>query len=237
MVTGGSRGIGAAIVRRLACDGCAVAFTYASSEAQAQDLQSSLEKSGLRCLALKADSASPEQLQAAVQEARDTLGPLDIFVNNAGILSVGLIDEFALDELDRLLNVNVRAVYIGIQAAVKAMRDGGRVITIGSSAANRIAFPGISAYSMTKAALQGLVRGLASDLAPRAITVNNVQPGPIGTEINPHDGPTADLLKNMILLKRYGTEEEVASLVGYLCTPEASFVTGASLTVDGGFGI
>lgn len=139
--------------------------------------------------------------------------------------------------LDRLIAVNVRAVFVGIQAAVKKMSDGGRIITIGSSAANRIAFPGISAYSMTKAAIQWLVRGLAVDLAPRAITVNNVQPGPIATDINPAHGPEADSLQKSILLGRYGTDEEVASLVAYLSTSDAAFITGANITVDGGYGI
>jgi 3-oxoacyl-[acyl-carrier protein] reductase len=165
------------------------------------------------------------------------LGGLDIFVSNARIFKVGLVDEFPLEDLDRLIAVNVRAVFVRIQAAVREMRDGGRVITIGSSAANRIAFPGISVYSMTKAAIQGLVRGLAVDLAPRAITVNNVQPGPIATEINPASGPEAELLQRMILLGRYGTDEEVASLVAYLSTSNAAFVTGASITIDGGYGI
>jgi 3-oxoacyl-[acyl-carrier protein] reductase len=237
LITGGSRGIGAGIVRRLAGDGAAVAFTYSASEAKARQLEQEVESLGGRTLALKADSSSDSTLREAVRNAAEMLGGLDIFVSNAGIFKVGLVDEFPLEELDRLIAMNVRAVFVGIQAAVKEMRDGGRVITIGSSAANRIAFPGISAYSMTKAAIQGLVRGLAVDLAPRAITVNNVQPGPIATEINPVSGPEADSLQKMILLRRYGTDEEVASVVAYLSTAGAAFVTGASITVDGGYGI
>jgi 3-oxoacyl-[acyl-carrier protein] reductase len=237
LITGGSRGIGAGIVRRLAKDGAAVAFTYSTSEDRARQLQREVEALGGRTFALKADSSSESILKEGVRDAASMLGGLDIFVSNAGIFKVGLVDEFPLEDLDRLMAVNVRAVFVGIQAAVREMRDGGRVITIGSSAANRIAFPGISAYSMTKAAIQGLVRGLAVDLAPRAITVNNVQPGPIATEINPASGPEAELLQRMILLGRYGTDEEVASLVAYLSTSNAAFVTGASITIDGGYGI
>lgn len=237
LVTGGSRGIGAAIVRRLARDGAAVAFTYSTSGTKASDLRIALEGSGARSLAIKADSSSASRLKEAVQEAANTFGGLDIFISNAGIFRVGVVDQFPLEDLDQMMATNVRAAFVGIQAAIKRMRDGGRIITIGSSAANRIAFPGISAYSMTKAALQGLVRGLAVDLAPRRITVNNVQPGPIATDINPSSGSEAELLQRMILLGRYGTEDEVASMVAYLCTSDAAFVTGANLTVDGGYGI
>ncbi len=237
VVTGGSRGIGAEIVRRLARDGATVAFTSEASDSKAQELQLELEGLGGRSLAIKADSSSAPTLTKAIRDAASTLGGLDIFVSNAGIFNVGLVDQFALEEFDRLVAINIRAVFVGIQSAVKEMRQGGRIITIGSSAANRIAFPGISAYSMTKAALQGLVRGLAIDLASRPITVNNVQPGPIATDINPTEGPEADLLHNLIPLGRYGTGEEVASLVAYLSTSDAAFVTGASRTVDGGYGI
>lgn len=237
VVTGGTRGIGAAIVRRLAHDGAAVAFTYATSEPRAHGLQLEIEELGGRCLPIKADSSSASTLQEAVRNAALTLGGLDIFVSNAGIFKTGLIDQFALEDLDSMIAINIRGVFVGIQSAVKEMRDGGRIITIGSSAANRIAFPGTCAYSMTKAAIQGLVRGLAVDLASRSITVNNVQPGPVATDINPTEGPEADLLQNMIPLGRYGTSEEVASLVAYLSTTDAAFVTGASLTVDGGYGI
>lgn len=236
LVTGGSRGIGAGIVRRLARDGAAVAFTYSASGGKAQDLQITVERDGGRCLTLKADSSSETELRAAVRVTARTLGGLDIFVSNAGIFKAGPLDRFPLEDFDRLLAVNVRAAFVGVQAAVKEMNDGGRIIIIGSSAADRIAFPGISAYSMTKAAIQGFVRALAVELAPRAITVNNVQPGPIATDINPTAGPDADLIQRMIPLGRYGTDEEVASLVAYLAAADAAFVTGASLNVDGGYG-
>lgn len=237
LITGGSRGIGAAIVRRLARDGASVAFTFAASEARANEVAEDVTSLGGRALAFKADSGSPSVLTRAVRDAASTLGGIDIFVSNAGVFKVGLIDEFPLADLDQLIALNIRAVFVGVQAAVKEMKDGGRVIAIGSSAANRIAYPGISAYAMTKAAIQGLVRGLAVDLAPRAITVNNVQPGPIATDINPASGPEAESLQKMTLLRRYGTDEEVASLVAYLAHPDAAFVTGASITVDGGYAI
>jgi 3-oxoacyl-[acyl-carrier protein] reductase len=237
LVTGGSRGIGAGIVRRLAQDGATVAFTFATSESKADAVVRGVDAMGGRSIALKADSASVPELQDAVQVAAKALGGLDIFVSNAGIFLARPLDQVALEDLDRMIAINIRAVFVGIQAAAKEMRDGGRIITIGSSAADRIAFPGISVYSMTKAAVQGLVRGLAVDLASRAITVNNVQPGPIATDINPADGPEMEQLMNMIHLRRYGTDEEVASLVAYLAMPQAAFVTGANLNVDGGYGI
>jgi 3-oxoacyl-[acyl-carrier protein] reductase len=237
VVTGGSRGIGAGIVRRLARDGAVVAFTYATSDSKPQELQLDVERLGGRSLAIKADSSSPSTLTEAVGDAALTLGGLDIFVSNAGIFKIGLVHQFALEDLDQLIALNIRAAFVGIQSAVKVMRDGGRIITIGSSAANRIAFPGISAYSMTKAAIQGLVRGLAVDLASRGITVNNVQPGPIATDINPKEGPEAEMLQSMIPLGRYGRDEEVASLVAYLSTRDSSFITGANLNVDGGYGL
>lgn len=235
MVTGGSRGIGAEIVRRLARDGAAVAFTFATSADKAQSLQREIEEAGGRCLAIKADSAVAPELQAAVRKASSSFGGLDIFVSNAGIFDVGLLENVTLEAFDRIVQINIRATFVGIQAAAKEMREGGRVIVIGSSAADRIAFPGHSVYSMTKAALQGLVRGLATELASRAITVNNVQPGPIATEINPTEGADAERLRSLIPLGRYGTSEEIASFVAYLSVADASFVTGANLNVDGGY--
>jgi len=232
LVTGGSRGIGAGIVRRLAEEGASVAFTYSSSEERARQLVREVESAGGRALTLKADSASAEELREAVIETTKSLGPLDIFVSNAGILTRGTIDSYSLQDFDRMVAVNVRAAFVGIQAASNAMKDGGRIIVIGSNTAIRTAFPGASIYSMTKSALTGLVRGAAIDLAPRAITVNNVQPGPTATDMS---SAVAELVKSLIPLKRMGDVSEVAGLVSYLASEEAGFITGASLTIDGGY--
>jgi len=232
LVTGGSRGIGAGIVRRLASDGVSVAFTYSSSEEKALQLVREIESVGGRALALKANSASAEELRAAVLKTAEILGPLDIFVSNAGIATLGTIDTYSLEDFDRSVDINVRAAFIGVQAAAREMKDGGRIILIGSNTAIRTAFPGGSIYSMTKAALTGLVRGAAIDLAPRAITVNNVQPGPTATDMG---SPHADLVKPFIPLKRMGDVSEIAGFVSYLASEEAGFITGASLTIDGGY--
>jgi 3-oxoacyl-[acyl-carrier protein] reductase len=235
LVTGGSRGIGAGIVKRLAKEGAAVAFTYAASHEQATHLVHSIGAAGGRALAIQADSADAAAVQGAIDQTVKTLGRIDVFVNNAGILLRGTIDEVSLSDLDKMLAVNVRAVYVGIQAAARHMVAGGRIVTIGSVVAQRSAFPGSSIYSMTKSAVAGLVRGVAVDLAPRGITVNNVQPGPTATEMNPPDGPQSEIIKSLLPVKRFGTDDEIAGLVAYLASPEAGFVTGASLTIDGGY--
>src|SRR6202521_103484 len=232
LVTGGSRGIGKGIVRRLASDGAAVAFTYSSSEEKAKRLASEIEAAGGNVLAIKADSASAEDVRAAVDQVTKELGELDIFVNNAGILIRGGVDRYSLEDFDRMLAINVRAAFVGIQAASEHMKGGGRIILIGSITAVRTAFPGSSVYSMTKAALTGLVRGAAIDLAPRAITVNNVQPGPTGTDMT---SAVAEMVTPLIPLKRMGETSEIASFVSYLASEEAGFITGASLTIDGGY--
>jgi 3-oxoacyl-[acyl-carrier protein] reductase len=232
LVTGGSRGIGAGIVRRLAAEGASVAFTYSSSEEKALQVIREIESAGGKVSVLKADSASAEELCTAVTKTTETLGPLDIFVSNAGILTRGTIDSYSLEDFDRMVAINVRAAFVGLQAAARSMKDGGRIVLIGSNTAIRTAFPGASVYSMTKAALTGLVRGAAIDLAPRAITVNNVQPGPTATEMS---SSHAELVKTLIPLKRMGDVSEVASLVSYLASEEAGFITGASLTIDGGY--
>jgi 3-oxoacyl-[acyl-carrier protein] reductase len=232
LVTGGSRGIGAGIVRRLAVDGAGVAFTYATSGAKAQELVREVEASGGNAIAFKADSGSAEELQNVVNQTVSKLGSLDIFVSNAGILKIALLDQFTLEDFDQMLAVNVRAAFVGIQAAARDMKDGGRIITIGSNTAIRSAFPGASVYTMTKSALTGLVRGAAIDLAPRSITVNNVQPGPTATDMN---SARVDLIKPLIPLKRMGDVSEIAGLVAYLASEEAGFITGASLTIDGGY--
>jgi 3-oxoacyl-[acyl-carrier protein] reductase len=234
LVTGGSRGIGAATVRRLATDGAAVAFTYAASDEKAAALVAEIEAGGGEALAIKADSADPKALQRAVTETVNRFGHLDILVNNAGILLRGPIDAFSLDEFDRMLAVNVRAVFVGAQAAVAYMGEGGRIITIGSVTGDRSGFPGASVYSMTKAAVAALTRGMARDLGPRGITVNTMQPGPTETDMNPDDNIRA-LLRPMLALGRIGKDSEIANLIAYLASPEASFVTGAALAIDGGY--
>src|SRR6266478_5361583 len=232
LVTGGSRGIGAGIVRRLAADGASVAFTYSSSEEKALQLVSEIESTGGIALSLKSDSASASELRGAIARTTETLGPLDIFVSNAGILIRGTIDTYSLEDFDRMVAINVRAAFIGIQAAAQEMKNSGRIVLIGSNTAIRTAFPGGSIYGMTKAALTGLARGAAIDLAPRAITVNNVQPGPTATDMSSRH---TELVKPLIPLKRMGDVSEVASFVSYLASEEAGFITGASLTIDGGY--
>jgi len=232
LVTGGSRGIGSGIVRRLVAEGASVAFTYSSSEEKAFKLVREIESAGGTVSAFKADSASAEELCAAVTKTTEALGLLDIFVSNAGILTMGTIDAYSLQDFDRMVAVNVRAAFVGVQAAARSMKDGGRIVLIGSNTAIRTAFPGASVYSMTKAALTGLVRGVAIDLAPRAITVNNVQPGPTATDMT---SAYADMVKPLIPLKRMGDVSEIASLVSYLASEDAGFITGASLTIDGGY--
>lgn len=231
LITGGAKGIGAGIVRRLASEGAKVAFTYSSSDAAAAKLIEELESVGRTALAIKADSSSAEELQNALNEATKTLGTLDIFVSNAGIIIQGTVDQFKLEDLDKMIAVNIRGAFLGIQAASKRMNDGGRIIVIGSNAAIRSGFAGTSVYSMTKSALTGLVSGAAIDLAPRAITVNNVQPGPTATDMGL---PFAEILKKIIPLGRMGEVAEIAGFVAYLASDEAGFITGASLTIDGG---
>ncbi len=235
LVQGGSRGIGAAIVQRLAREGASVAFTYAASKERAAELVRTIEAEGGKVLAIHADSADAEAVRSAVSQTVSTFGRLDILVNNAGVLAIGPLADFSLEDFDRTLAVNVRGVFVAAQAAAKHMDKGGRIITIGSTNADRMPFAGGGPYAMSKAAVAGLTRGLARDLGPRGITVNNVQPGPVDTEMNPDKGDFAGMLKGIMALGRYGKSDEIASFVAYLASEEAGYITGASLTIDGGF--
>ena len=236
LVTGASRGIGAAIAKRLARDGADVAITYSSSPAKAEEVVRAIEKSGRRAVAIRADSADAVAVKAAVAETVRALGRLDVLVNNAGIVLFGPFESVSLEDFDRIVAVNVRAVFVAAQEASRHMGAGGRIITIGSVNADRVPTAGLAAYGMSKAAVAGLTRGLARDLGPRGITVNNVQPGPVDTEMNPADGPVAAQLTPLLAVGRYGKADEIAAMVAYLAGPEAAYVTGVSLTIDGGFG-
>lgn len=236
LVQGGSRGIGEAIVRRLAAQGASVAFTYVNSEEKAQALAATLNQNGGKALAIRADAASEAQINAAVDHTLEAFGGLDVLVNNSGVLLLGPVDEISLEDFDRTLAINVRSVFIASQAAARHMKAGGRIINIGSVNADRVPFAGGSVYAMSKSALVGLVKGMARDLGPRGITVNNVQPGPIDTDMNPASGDFAESLLKLMALDRYGRAEEVAALVAHIAGPEAGYITGASLTIDGGFG-
>lgn len=232
LVFGGSRGIGAAVAQRLAREGYAVALTYVSRPDKAEEVVAAIEAEGGQAIALQADSADAAAITQAVETAVQRFGPLQVAVVNAGVYRGAPLAEFPLDMLDQMLAVNVRGVFLAIQAAAAQLRDGGRIITIGSNTAVRGGVVGSSVYAMTKSAVATLVRELALDLAPRRITVNNVQPGPIETDI------TADVLDMLVQrnpLGRVGQPQEVAGLVAYLAGPEASYMTGASLTLDGGW--
>jgi 3-oxoacyl-[acyl-carrier protein] reductase len=234
LVTGGSRGIGAAIVRRLSSDGATVAFTYSASGDKAKAIVADIEAKGGKALAIQADSGDPKAVQNAVEQTVSTFGGVDILVNNAGILMLNPVDDFPLEDFDRMFAVNVRAVFAGTQAAARHMKAGARIITIGSIVAERSGFPTSSVYSMTKGAVAAMTRGLARDLGPRGITVNNIQPGPTATDMNPNE-KSNEMLQQLMALGRLGEDKEIASFAAYLASPEASFITGASLTIDGGY--
>ncbi len=236
-VTGGSRGIGAAIVRRLAADGANVAFTYVSpsSAEGAQALARELSTDGRRALAIQADASDADAVRQAIEQAIAELGPVDVLVNNAGVFITGPIGEARLDDYERTMDINVRAPFVAIQAAQAVMPDGGRIINIGSCLAARAGRPGVALYSASKSALVGLTQGLARDLGPRGITVNVVHPGPIDTDMNPADGAHAGDLVAVLALPHYGETRDIAGMVAFLAGPEGRYITGASLAVDGGF--
>lgn len=234
LVTGASRGIGAAIAKKLAADGAAVAITYSASPERANEVVTAIKVSGGRAVAIKADAADEVAVRKAVTETVSTFGGLDILVNNAGIAKMGDIADYSVEDFDRMNNVNVRAIFVAVQESLKHMKSGGRIINIGSVMSETSIFPTASVYTMTKGAVAGLTRGLARDLGPRGITINNVQPGPIDTEMSPSDGPTADGLRATIPMGRFGKTDEIGNVVAFLASPAASFVNGAQIRVDGG---
>lgn len=234
LVTGGSRGIGAGIVRSLAEAGAHVTFTYASASAAADALVGELAGRGLRARAVRVDSADDKALVAAVAETAGQSGSLDIFVSSAGLLVHAPLAETSVDDYDRLFAVNVRAVFVGAKAAASFMGEGGSIISIGSISAERAGVEGAALYCSSKGAVQSMTRGLARDFGPRGITVNNVQPGPIDTDLNPaNDEWAAPQIANTAL-KRYGHVDDIAAMVSFVAGPEAGYVTGTNLTVDGG---
>ncbi|MFD0020816.1 3-oxoacyl-ACP reductase family protein [Streptomyces sp. NPDC058382] len=234
LVTGGSRGIGAATALRLARDGADVALTYARDETAAQEVVRKIEACGRRGIALRADSADPEAVPAAVHGAAEAFGRLDILVNNAGIGVLGPIEGLTTADVDRVLAVNVRAVFLACRAAAGVMESGGRIISLGTALSRFAGGPGGTLYAMSKSALSGLTKPLARELGPRGITVNLVQPGPVDTDLNPADGPFAAGQRAATALDRFGTSDEVASLVAYLAGDEAAYITGTEIVVDGG---
>lgn len=234
LVTGGSRGIGAAVALALAEQGADVALTYLHSADEAAQVVKQIEATGRRGLAIQADAADATAVVAAVDRAADELGGLDVLVNNAGIGAAGPLAEVPLADLDRVLAINVRSAYVAAQAAARRLRDGGRLIHIGSCIALRNAGPGMTLYAMSKSAIMGLSKGLARDLGDRGITSNVVQPGPTDTAMNPADGPMAAPQRALLALDRFGTPADVAAAVVYLAGPGGAYVTGSELTVDGG---
>lgn len=233
-VTGGSRGIGAAIAKRLASDGASVAITYSKGSEAAATVVREIESAGEKAIAIQADAANADAVAAAIEKAVATFGRLDVLVNNAGTAIPKPFEESTLEELDHVINLNVRGVFIATQAALKHIKDGGRIINIGSCVGERMMTPGLAAYSATKGAVKMFTQGLSREVGSRGITVNNVQPGPIDTDLNPASGDWAEPQLAMTALKRYGHVDEVAALVSFIASPEAAYITGANLTVDGG---
>jgi 3-oxoacyl-[acyl-carrier protein] reductase len=234
LVTGGSRGIGAAIAKRLAADGASVAITYANDVAAASTVVKAIELGGGKAVAIQADAADAEAVKNAVEKAVATFGRLDVLVNNAGTAIPKPFEETTLEEMDRVIDINVRGVFVTTQVALKHMNDGGRIINIGSAVGERVLVPGLVPYSATKGAVKIFTQSLSREVGSRGITVNNVQPGPIDTDLNPATGDWAAPQKAVTALDRYGRVEEIAAMVAFVAGPESSYITGANLTVDGG---
>jgi 3-oxoacyl-[acyl-carrier protein] reductase len=234
LVTGGSRGIGAAIAKRLAVDGASVAITYAKDASAASAVVKAIESGGGKAVAIQADAADAEAVKSAVEKTFATWGRLDVLVNNAGTAIPKPFEATTLEEIDLMFNVNVRGTLVATQAALRHMKSGGRIITIGSCVGERDMTPGLTPYAATKGAVKMFTQGLAREVGNRGITVNNVQPGPIDTDLNPAAGDWASPQLANTALGRYGTVDEVAALVAFVASPEAAYITGANLTIDGG---
>ncbi|WP_202314905.1 SDR family NAD(P)-dependent oxidoreductase [Mesorhizobium sp. L-8-10] len=234
LVTGGSRGIGAATAHRLATEGADVAITYARSPERAGQVVGDIEAAGRRGLAIKADNLDADAVEAAVATTVERLGRLDILVNNAGVFQVGPIDELTRADFEETVAVNLRAPFLAARAAARHMGKGGRIVSIGSNLAVRVPGPGLSLYSLSKAALIGMTKGLARDLGSRGITVNVIHPGPTDTEMNPARGPMADGQRSLMAIPHFGDTGDVAAMVAYLSGAEAGGITGAEFTIDGG---
>jgi 3-oxoacyl-[acyl-carrier protein] reductase len=234
LVTGGSRGIGAAIAKRLAKDGASVAITYASDAGAASAVVKAIERGGGKAIAIQADAADVEAVKNAVEKTVGAFGRLDVLVNNAGTAIPKTFEETTLEDMNRVIDINVRGILATTQAALKHMKKGGRVISIGSAVGERVLVPGLVAYSATKGAVKMFTQALARELGSRGITVNNIQPGPIDTDLNPAAGDWSVPQKAATALDRYGNVDEVAAIVAFVAGPESSYITGANLTVDGG---
>jgi len=234
LITGGSRGIGAAIAKRLAADGASVAFTYAKDSSAASAVVKAIELAGGKAVAIQADAANVEAVRGAVEKAVATFGQLDVLVNSAGTAIPKPFEETTLEEMDRVIDINIRGVLVTTQAALKHMNDGGRIIMIGSAVGERAVAPGLVPYAATKGAVKMFTQALSREVAGRGITVNNVQPGPIDTDLNPASGDWAVPQKAATALNRYGRADEIAAMVAFVASPESSYITGTNLTVDGG---
>jgi len=234
VVTGGSRGIGAAIAKRLATDGASVAITYTKGADAAASVIKEIERTGGKAIAIQADAADAEAVKAAIEKTVATFGRLDVLVNNAGTAIPKTFEEATLEEMDRVIDINLRGVFVATQAALKHIKSGGRIIMIGSAIGERVVTPGLVPYSATKGAVKMFTQALSREVGSRGITVNNVQPGPIETDLNPASGDWSVPQKAATALNRYGHVDEIAAMVAFVAAPEASYVTGANLTVDGG---